>query len=252
MLKRPAVNYCYDGSIEGFYCCVFYSFLHREIPADIFSSSNNQKSLYQTVEIKYNEEHSRRVYNGIIEKLTRSTLNLVLQCFLSDLPSKELHLLEFLHHSFKNGKDSLTHLSLDCVLTVQKAAQRCRMEAHKYKGFVRFTQRGGILVSEIHPCCRVLPLITHHFKQRFITENIMIIDRTHNDAMIASAGRAGIIAFDKIDLEKADESEGELSELWRCFFKTVSIRQRYNPSCQRSHLPIRYRSDMTEFSDVIR
>ncbi len=248
MLKRSAVNYLYDGTIEGLYCCVFYSFSHKEIPMDIYNYDNDQNSLYESIEIFYNKEHADRVYRGIVNTLSMKIHELVLQCFLSDLKSKELCILEFLHYRFKNGAAASAHLFSDCVLTVQKAAQRCRMEAHNYKGFVRFTQRGGVLVGEIHPHCRVLSLIMPHFKNRFINEHIMIVDKTHNEVMLASGGKGGIVPFDDIELKSVDEKEEAIADLWRCFFKTVSIEDRYNPRCQNTHLPKRYRSDMTEFT----
>ena len=36
-------------------------------------------------------------------------------------------------------------------------------------------------------------------------------------------------------------------ELWRRYFKTLTIEERYNPKCQSTHLPKRYRHVMTEF-----
>ena len=43
------------------------------------------------------------------------------------------------------------------------------------------------------------------------------------------------------------ESEREYERLWSGFFESISIKERENPKCQQNHLPLRYRSDMTEF-----
>ena len=40
---------------------------------------------------------------------------------------------------------------------------------------------------------------------------------------------------------------GEYEALWKAFFHSISIRERENYVCQRSHLPLRYRPYMTEF-----
>ena len=37
MPKRTDIAYLYDGSYEGFLCCVFESFEKREIPSDILT-----------------------------------------------------------------------------------------------------------------------------------------------------------------------------------------------------------------------
>lgn len=44
-----------------------------------------------------------------------------------------------------------------------------------------------------------------------------------------------------------DETEARYRKLWKTFFDTVAIQSRRNARCQRSHLPLRYRTDMTEF-----
>ena len=41
--------------------------------------------------------------------------------------------------------------------------------------------------------------------------------------------------------------KAEAAELFRCFCRTVSIRERENPGLQRQHLPLRFRGTMTEF-----
>ena len=38
-----------------------------------------------------------------------------------------------------------------------------------------------------------------------------------------------------------------MQKLWRGFCDTIAIKERLNPKCQRTNLPLRYRSDMTEF-----
>ena len=43
------------------------------------------------------------------------------------------------------------------------------------------------------------------------------------------------------------QEEAKAAELFRCFCRTVSIRERENPGLQRQHLPLRFRGTMTEF-----
>ena len=38
------VAYRYDGSFEGFLCCIFESYTKREVPAQIFSDEEAQVS----------------------------------------------------------------------------------------------------------------------------------------------------------------------------------------------------------------
>ena len=44
---------------------------------------------------------------------------------------------------------------------------------------------------------------------------------------------------------KTDQSE--YAALWSAFFHQIGIKERENPACQRTRLPLRYRKYMTEF-----
>ena len=46
MPKRTDIAYLYDGSYEGFLCCVFESFENHEIPSDILAETDAQLSLF--------------------------------------------------------------------------------------------------------------------------------------------------------------------------------------------------------------
>ncbi|WP_438268608.1 DUF4130 domain-containing protein [Mediterraneibacter gnavus] len=35
--------------------------------------------------------------------------------------------------------------------------------------------------------------------------------------------------------------------MWKGFFKTISIKERENLKCQRTHIPVKYRKNVTEF-----
>ncbi len=249
MPERSAVNYLYDGSLYGLLCCVFLSFKRSEIPNGIYIFEEEPISFIESIVVENREDQASRVAQGILSKLNTATFNLIKYCFLSDLKEKEICILEFIHYCFKNGKNSANHIGEECVVTIHKAAQRIKREAHNYKGFVRFTQRNGVLVSEITPCCRILPLISKHFRDRFPQEKLMIIDNTHKYVLLQANNKSTIYPFESIITENEDDNEGEYADLWRCFFKTISIEHRKNYRCQLSHLPKRYRKDMTEFSN---
>ena len=43
------------------------------------------------------------------------------------------------------------------------------------------------------------------------------------------------------------EEEALYRRLWRSFYDTISIEERYNPRCRMTHMPKRYWGTMTEF-----
>ncbi len=247
MYKRTDVNYIYDGSFEGLLCCVFHSFTHKELPQGVYTFDDDIISFYHSIEVNIDQAQVKRVTDGIYKKLGGNTFLLIRDCFLSDLATKELNIIAFLQYSFKHGVSSSDHLATDCVLMVNKSAQRARMEAHKLKGFVRFIQRGGVLVSEISPDCRVLSLIAYHFMDRYGGEQVMIMDKSHKELLLISGGKYRIMPYDNIIKNAPDVGEDQYEALFRCFYESVNITQRKNLRCQNNFLPKKYRGDMTEF-----
>ena len=49
------------------------------------------------------------------------------------------------------------------------------------------------------------------------------------------------------EVEKCSLAEEQFKNLWKVFFEAIAIQERKNPICQRTHLPIHFRQDMTEF-----
>ena len=147
----------------------------------------------------------------------------------------------------------MEHLS-DCnVAKVFELSRRVSNEAHMYKEFIRFRElSNGVLFSEISPRNRVLTCVGEHFSERFPLENWMIYDKTHREFLVHRAKRQWAIVAGAEPAREAAENisqdEVEYEKLWKGFFQSVSIKERENPKCQRSNLPLRWRREMTEFS----
>ena len=54
--------YLYDGSFEGFLCCVFESFLQHEIPFAIWTPERETATLYPIREIATDHARAQRVF----------------------------------------------------------------------------------------------------------------------------------------------------------------------------------------------
>ena len=65
MFDRADVIYQYDGSFDGLLCCVFESFEHKEIPADILAPGEHQAMLFLIKNITTDEQRASRVLNVI-------------------------------------------------------------------------------------------------------------------------------------------------------------------------------------------
>ena len=96
MYHRSDIVYLYDGGFQGFLCCVFQAFAQKEDPQMILPQDEAQSLLFDTRLIETRPEQARRVYAAVPAKIGPEALELLQCAFLSDLPDKELLLLEFL------------------------------------------------------------------------------------------------------------------------------------------------------------
>lgn len=248
MPHRTDVVYRYDGTLDGLMCCVFESYEKKEMPVAILGPDDRQLSLFGAREIETDRERAARVLQAIPARISEEAMEVVERAMLCCLPAREMHILAFLHLGFRVGAGVLDMLHDDAVSTIMRAIGHLGREAHLYTGFVRFTQNAGVLACVIEPKNRVLPLISQHFIDRFPNDAFIIFDRTHREALIAQNGQGRIVPLDALELPEPDDAERAMRALWRRFHSAVGIAQRKNRRCQRTHLPLRFRRVMTEFS----
>lgn len=151
-----------------------------------------------------------------------------------------------------DSKKIMDHLSCPKVGKVFELSRKVGGEAHLFKGFVRFRElTNDVLYAEIEPRSQVLTCIAPHFANRLPLENWMIYDKSHHMFVVHEAGKRWVLVSDEYaDISgklEVTEKEKEYERLWRGFVKSISIESRENPRCQRSHLPLQYRPNMTEF-----
>lgn len=102
-LHDADVVYLYDGSFEGFLCCVYESFAQHELPFAVWTPQRETATLYPVKDIATDPAIARRVFASFGRKLGAETEYLVSRDFLSGQEDKELLLLRFLHLAFALG-----------------------------------------------------------------------------------------------------------------------------------------------------
>ena len=167
--------------------------------------------------------------------------------FLSCLPDKELWLWRLLRLGYARGPGFTRDLTDPTVDKVFRAVRRLNEEAHKYTGFVRFSDLNGVLVGEIEPKNRVLPLLRPHFCGRYPQEQFVLHDRTHHEALFHQTGRWAILPVEDFRLSPAGAEELAYRRMWRTFYQTIAIQERENPRCRMTPMPKRYWAMLTEF-----
>ena len=141
-------------------------------------------------------------------------------------------------------------LTKDYVCTVADLAKKTWNEAHRFMGFVRFSElAGGILYADIKPENEVLPFIAPHFANRYPEENWIIYDSVHHVVAVHPKYQKWFLTDDVgVDYEKIDKATQDgYVDLWKLFVDTIAIEERRNERCQNNHMPKWYRKNMTEW-----
>ena len=243
-----ALSYRYDGTFEGFLCCVFESYVAHELPASIVGPNSPDLNLFGVKEIATDEERAVRVARSIPERISPVADNILRHAFLTCLPEKELVMLHFLRQGYRYGARFLNFAGSEEVWKITEAVKRLFHEAHLLKGFIRFSEQNGILVTTIGPKNFVLPFLARHFASRFPEERTLIYDEKHHAALVYRPYESAIIPMDDFRTASPDEDEQKIRALWRAFYAAVEIRPRHNEKCRMTLLPKRYWHYMTEFT----
>ena len=238
--------YLYDGSFEGFLCCVFDSYANREVPTAICRDEDFPPTLFSTRTIATDKDHAGQVFRRVARDSPEAA-DLLRRGFLTCLPEKEVHLYRLVAKLLREGPGFLRDFSDETLYPVIRAVRHLNGEAHLLKGFVRFSDLGGVLGGEIEPKNRVLPILRPHFCARYQNDVFFLYDRTHREALLYAAGRAVIRPLEAFQMAPPDETEARYRLLWKRFYDTVAIKERYNPKCRMTQMPKRYWATMTEF-----
>ena len=184
------VSYAYDGSFAGFLTCVFASYAHREEPMSFSTPEDGRISLWPERTVDTDEARAQRVYRSLAPRLGQEGRRLAVYGFLTCLEERELHLWRFLRLGYDRGPGVVRDLTDDRVAVLTRAVGHLTGEAHLLKGFTRFSEQEGVLVGEIAPKNRVLPLLRPHFCARYPEESFVLYDRTHREALFYAFAQA--------------------------------------------------------------
>lgn len=247
MKQRTQVAYLYDGSFQGFLSCLYESGQNGEEPVSFSTPEDPRMSLWPERAVETSEANAKEAYRALAAGISVEARRLVTEGFLTCLADKERHLYAFIQMGYQMGPGVVRALADDRVAVIMKAVQHLAGETHLLKGFVRFSDQEGLLISEIEPKNRVLPLLRPHFCARFSGETFVIYDRTHKEALFYQPGKWAILPLDDFQVSAPGETEVNFRRLWRRFYDTIAIEGRYNPKCRMTHMPKRYWGTMTEF-----
>lgn len=242
----------FDGSYEGLLTVIHAHYYDKLNPVQLVPEDRYQQTLdTEYLYIATDYAKADQVILGIRKKFAPESEQHLFSAFLSEeAPYMELYRYALL--AFKMGRSVDAYEQLDYVLKVHKLSRYVSHEAHLLTGFCRFVETDtGILYADISPVNHVITLLAEHFKDRLMNQSWLIHDVKRGIAAAYDGRDYAIESVPKNAQVVWGAEEEKFQALWRTFFDTIGVKERHNKKCQQNHLPLRFRSHMTEFKGAI-
>ena len=242
--------YLYNNNFISLLNLIFTLIKNNVKPLNIKADSYQPTLLDNIVNLKIKDEE--KIINNIIEKFGSVVFNIMYHVYLSEHENKELIIYYFFKNCFKYKNKIIYMRNLKCVNLALKISKYVGHENHKFKGLTRFKELNNhILYAIIEPENNILFLLSKHFKNRLKKEYWIIKDEKRKLYSIYDKHDFYLISEENFKLNKTGftTNEEDIENLWKSFYKTISIKERENEKCRRNFMPKKYWKHIIEVSD---
>lgn len=244
--------YRYDCSFEGFVCAVAGCLeLGAEQPEFVWDPDNYDAGLFggEIIDVATVRETALTFRKQFVKTVSQDAFATARYAFHSRKSGIEQLLWRYFRLGLQVGGRLCQMLAEEPVHTVNRIARQVSHEAHKFKGFVRFSEvADGFLYARIEPQADLLALIAPHFVERVGDRPWMIHDLRRSQAVVFDLKSWRLVRDIVLTAEPGmSEAEHEYAALWQRYFQHHAIVERHNPGLQQKHVPLRYRKHLTEF-----
>lgn len=185
-MKKP-ILYVYDGTFEGFLCCVFETVYSRNIPVGIIAQGhckNQEQASCIVQKIKTQKDKAIRVYVSIEKKICKQAQELVRDVFCSNLEKREMMLLRFLLFGYRHGKQVYFLKSHVHVKPLYEAQKKLYQEVELLTRWASFQKSKAGIFVKLTPKNFVLPYLYAYIHTNFPFTDTLFYDETHQTVLL--------------------------------------------------------------------
>jgi len=254
-------SYCFDGSMTGLLSCVFRAFEFKEFNVMVTANPQAQTGLFdEFIRVASNDQHGQRVWQGLKQKVSSSSLRAFYYTFLSEQEAAFQTLFDFAVYVFQNQRPVDKDYGHTAVIGMSQWAKQVGREKHRMEAFVRFKKaKDGLFLSLVRPDFNVLPIISRHFQERYQDQSWLIYDEQRNYGIYYDLRQMHQVEMNAeiIDPQirighsqsfsiELDDQELLYDQLWKDYFNSVNIQARKNMKLHIQYVPKRYWRYMNE------
>ncbi len=246
----------YDKTFEGLLTALFDSYVRRSFPERLLRPGEPEPLFVdQSHTVITDPQKAGRVWSALERKLGSRGCNMAMHVWLSEGPGSDELLLRFLRKVIDAGHRVAEDFADPDVLQVKQIALQVSREGEYLRQFVRFQKGGdGSYFAPVAPKFNALPVAIPYFTDRFADQRWLIYDTKRRYGYYYDLKQATEVTLEadehllsgKLDDALMAEDEKLFQQLWRSYFKALTIRERINPKLHRQHLPRRFWKYLTE------
>lgn len=200
------------------------------------------------IEVAPDADKALKVSRSICSKVSNEVYEHCIRALYSQADDRADAVYRFLTLAFRVGPRIMERYGDPYVMRVFELRRYVSEEAHQLFGFTRFEEYPNhVLAAKISPKNDVIELLASHFADRMSGEKWLIYDINRKRYALFRPETGLIFGEGFLEFLQNKSAQDEYTDLWKAFFDSVTIAERKNPRCQRTHLALRYRPNMTEF-----
>ncbi|HCC52044.1 MAG TPA: DNA metabolism protein [Porphyromonadaceae bacterium] len=246
----------YDKTFEGLLNAVFDAYSLKLVPEKLLQTGDIPPLFTDiTHTVITEEEHAGRVWRALEKKVQKQVRNMLIHVWLSELEGSDDLLFRYLCKTFATSRKIEFNFGDADILEVEKIARKVGHEAQYIRQFIRFQKAAdNIFFAPIKPIYNALPLAIDHFTDRFADQQWVIYDLRRKYGYFYDLHTTREITFadddhllsGKLDESLMAEDEKLFQDLWKGYFKAMTIKERINPRLHKKNMPVRFWQHLTE------
>ncbi|MBE6157141.1 MAG: DNA metabolism protein [Firmicutes bacterium] len=241
--------YIYDDNFNSLLNLINILLKNKIKPFNIKNNSYCPNLLDNIIYLKTDEKNIIEIYQ---KSLGEEIFKIIYYVFLSNEDEKELIIYYFLLNYIKYRNKVVYMRNLLCVSEALRISKYVSRENHRFKGFTRFKElKNKVLYAEIEPENNIIELLSFHFKNRLKNECWIIKDVKRMIISIYDKNNFYVFSEDNLKFLEIEmsNSEMDIEDLWKAFYKNIGIKERRNDKCQRNFMPKKYWKNILEVSE---
>lgn len=249
--------FVYDKTFDGLLTVVFDAYFRKTFPDVLLAEGEPFPLFYdESVNVVTDTDRAGRVWKALEKKLSRTALSSLTYAWLSELPGVDMLLFRYMRKTIDSPRSIELSFGDEDVLELTKISRKVANERGRIIMFLRFQKAmDNTYFAAVEPLYNVLPLATGHFKDRFSDQCWLIYDVKREYGYYYDLNTVTEVNFETkeahlitgmLNEELMAKDEMLFQQMWKEYFKSITIKVRKNPKLHKQNMPVRFWKYLTE------